>query len=153
MPISKAGKAANDPVRPVCVALPVVCSTNQGRATRVSSLPISEIVLPMSSARIGTRVRRAATLSGSSTADAEQIVRVARHEHVEVRGTVPALEAEHQHMWAIAFDFSLGQNVDPSVLLPEPSSGRQAQGQMRQSRARGHATAVTPHRNTTRVAQ
>src|SRR6266508_5043293 len=55
MPAIKAGRKRKNPASPVLAALPVVCSTNHGRAIIVSVLPTSEIVFALSSARSGAR--------------------------------------------------------------------------------------------------
>jgi hypothetical protein len=54
------GSEANAPVMPVCAALPVVCNTNHGKATIVSSLPMSDTAVATTSeiagnARVGGR--------------------------------------------------------------------------------------------------
>src|SRR5919202_3788392 len=155
MPTRKAGRTANDPASPVWAALPVVCSTNQGSATRVSSLPIREIVVPASSARTGARSGRAGAAVGLGAAtprDAEHVVRIGRHEHIQARRVGPALEADHQGRPAVALDLPLGQEVDPAVLLPEPPLG-QARGEMAHARARRRATAVAAQPDPARLAQ
>src|SRR6266545_8225383 len=55
MPAIKAGRKRKNPASPVLAALPVVCSTNHGRAIIVSVLPTSEIVFALSSDRSGAR--------------------------------------------------------------------------------------------------
>ncbi len=54
-PAINSGSVSAKVVRPVCMALPVVWSTNQGMATEVIILPTCEIALAVKSATSGAR--------------------------------------------------------------------------------------------------
>ena len=54
-PAKTAANAITPPVRPVLAALPVVCKTNQGSATKDMALPIQESAVAPNNAKIGNR--------------------------------------------------------------------------------------------------